>query len=181
MSKYAGIDPSLTGAAVVTYDTDTGEKSVVSFSSKPDKGTIKSRLERIDSLSDKIVEAVVKGTLPTAVGIEGPAYSSNTGKVWDRAGLWWSVIFKLDKYDLDVYEVPPTMRAKFASGKGNAGKDEVLLAAARTYPDFDFKTNDQADALVICALIARAHDEPFDGGLPKTNLDAIIKFKKDNK
>lgn len=181
MPKYAGIDPSLTGAAVVTFDTDTKDTHVASFSSSPDDGTVKSKFNRIDKLSDKIVAAVIKDSAPIAVGIEGPAYSSNTGKVWDRAGLWWLVVTKLHTLGVEIYEVTPTSRAKYATGKGTSGKDEVLLAAARRYPDIEFKTNDQADALIICAVVARLLDNPFDGELPKTHLDALTKLKKDMK
>ena len=179
MPKFAGIDPSLTGSAVVTYNTETKEQLVASFSSSPDKGTIQSKLARVQTLSDKIVGAVVQDGVPLAVGIEGPAYSSNTGKVWDRAGLWWLVVQKLEDLGITVIEIPPTSRAKYITGKGNAGKDTVLLEIARNYADFDVKTNDQADALGICAFIARLHDQAFDGDLPRTKTDAIAKLKKD--
>lgn len=180
MPKFAGIDPSLTRSGVVTYDTDTGEQYVGSFSSSPDKGSVDSKFRRVDQLSDSVVEAVVEGGVPLAVGIEGPAFSSNTGKVWDRAGLWWLVVQKLILLGIDVVEIPPTSRSKLATGNGRAGKDEVLLAVAKNYPDFDIKNNDQADAVVLCDMIARIRGFRLgEETLPKNRLDAVTKLKKD--
>lgn len=181
MPKYAGIDPSLTSTGVVTYDTETGDKYVASFSSSPDKGTVESKYERLSKLARKVADAVCEGHPPDYVAIEGPAYSSNMGKAWDRAGLWWMVVHTLLARGIPVVEIPPTSRAKLATGKGNAGKDEVLLAVSRTYMDFDIKNNDHADALVLCAFVARLCGDPFDGDLPKNKLDAIDKVKKDLK
>lgn len=181
MPKFVGVDPSLTSSGVVTYDTQSEERRVASFSSSPDKGTVESRYLRVNTLAAKISAFASEGGKPVLVGIEGPAYSSNTGKVWDRAGLWWAVVQEFLSMGIMVVEVPPTSRAKYSTGKGNAGKDEVLLAASRQYPDFDIKDNNQADALIICAAVARLHGHPFDGDLPKNKLEAIDKLKKDLK
>lgn len=181
MTKYVGIDPSLTSAAVVVYDSSTSTNRIASFSSKVDGGTIPSRFDRLESLALQIVSFAMEGSPPDLVGIEGPAFSSNTGKVWDRAGLWWYVVQALLNQDIRVVEIPPTSRAKYATGSGTAGKDAVLLEVARKYPDFNVRSNDEADALVICALSARLDGNPFDGDIPKNKLDAVTKLQKDNK
>lgn len=180
MPKYVGIDTSLTNTGVVTYDTGTKQKVVVSFSS-PNKGnSIAHKHERLITLAGKVFRVATDGGLPELVAIEGPAYSSSTGKVWDRAGLWWYVTRMFIEYGCPVIEVPPTVRSKYGAGNGRAGKDEVLLAASRTYPDFDIKNNDEADALLLCAFAARLSGNPFDGDLPKAKLEAITKFEKDS-
>lgn len=181
MPKFAGVDPSLTSSGMATFDTESGERSVASFSSSPDKGSIESKLARVEGLAAKIVDAVCLGEAPHAVAIEGPAFSSNTGKVWDRAGLWWLVVKGFSDRGVLVVEVPPTSRAKYATGNGRAGKDEVLLAVARNYSDFDIKNNDQADAVILCAMIARVHGVPFDGDVAKNRLEAVIKLQKELK
>lgn len=181
MAKYVGIDPSLTSAAVVVYDTETQEYSIASFSSKADEGTISSRFERLESLALNIVTFITQDeVIPTLVGIEGPAFSSNTGKAWDRAGLWWFIVQSLLNLGIPLAEIPPTTRAKYATGSGAAGKDTVLLEVARNY-DAEVRTNDEADALVICAFVARLDNNPFDGDLPKNKLESITKLKKDQK
>ena len=72
--------------------------------------------------------------------------------------------------------VPPSCRAKYATGKGNAGKDEVLLAASRRYPHAPIVGNDDADAVVLAAIGARLLGEPVEDSLPKTHLDALAKL-----
>lgn len=177
MPKYAGIDPSLTSSGVVTYDTETGARTVASFSSSPDKGTIASRLQRVQTLALKVVDAACAGGVPDRVAIEGPAFSSSMGKSWDRAALWWFVVQTAISRGCEVIEIPPPSLKRYGTGKGNAGKDEVLLAVSRTYPDFDIKNNDESDAVVLCALVARLSGNPFDGDLPKIKLDALTKLK----
>lgn len=179
MPKFAGIDPSLTGTGVVTFDTGTGIKKIASFSSSPSGDSVIGKHSRLTDMSNRIVGSVVEGGFPVLVAIEGPAFSSNTGKAWDRAGLWWYVVDRLIHHKIPVLEVPPTVRAKYGSGSGRAGKDEVLLATSRTYPDFDIKNNNDADALLLCAFAARLAGHPFDGSLPKLRLAALDKFEKD--
>lgn len=181
MPKFAGIDTSLTNTGVVTYDTETKKSVIASLSSPPSGDSIVDKHLRLKKLSSKVIDSVMQEGPPFAVAIEGPAFSSSTGKVWDRAGLWWYVVDSLVDQGIHVLEVPPTVRSKYGSGSGRAGKDEVLLATSRTYPDFDIKNNDQADALLLCAFIARLAGYPFDGELAKAKLAALDKFEKETK
>ena len=77
---------------------------------------------------------------------------------------------------VEVLPVPPAVRAKYATGKGNAGKDEVLLAASRRYPHAPIVGNDDADAVVLAAIGARMLGEPIEDSLPKTHLDALARL-----
>jgi len=52
-----------------------------------------------------------------------------------------------------ISRVSPSEIKKHAVGKGNAKKDELVVAAARKWPDQDIKTNDQADALWLLDLM----------------------------
>lgn len=179
MPKFAGIDSSLTSTGLVTYDTDTEVTVIASFSSSNTGTSIANKHERLFTLASKVFKAATEGGVPELVAIEGPAFSSSTGKVWDRAGLWWYIVRMFIDYGCRVIEVPPTTRSKYGSGSGRAGKDEVLLAVSRTYPTFDIKNNDEADALVLCAFAARLSGHPFDGDLSKLKLDSLTKFEKD--
>ena len=81
--------------------------------------------------------------------IEGPSFGSKGAGQHERAHLWWELAGLLDELCRDVIEVPPTNRAKYATGKGNAGKDEVLAAVVRRYPDVNVTNNNEADSLVL--------------------------------
>lgn len=181
MPKFAGIDSSLTNTGVVTYDTESGAKYVGSFSSSSKGNEVAHKHQRLEGLSKKVYLSVVENGIPLLVAIEGPAFSSNVGKAWDRAGLWWYIVRQFVVNGIPIIEIPPTSRSKYGTGSGRAGKDEVLLAVSRTYPDFDIKNNDESDALLLCAMAARLHGSAIEDSLPKNKLDAITKLQKDFK
>jgi crossover junction endodeoxyribonuclease RuvC len=86
------------------------------------------------------------------VVVEGPSYGSTGAGQHERAGLWWLVFDVLAEADLPVAVVPPACRCRYATGRGNASKDQVLAAVIRRYPDVDVDGNDQADAYVLAAM-----------------------------
>ncbi len=86
------------------------------------------------------------------VVMEGLALSSRTGQALTRAGLWCQIDDAIDHRGTPIAVVPPTVRAKYATGKGNAGKDAVLAAVIKRYPTIDVDGNDEADALALCAM-----------------------------
>lgn len=53
--------------------------------------------------------------------------------------------------------MPVQSTKKFATGKGNAGKDAMMKAAVATWPKFKPKTSDEADARWIAALAAKEY------------------------
>lgn len=104
--------------------------------------------------------------------IEAPAYSRGMGMAHERAGLWWRLYSMLHEQSIPVLVVLPNLRAKYATGKGNAGKDQVLLAASRRYPGVPMTNNNEADAVVLAAMGARWAGHPIDS-LPKAHVDAM--------
>lgn len=86
------------------------------------------------------------------VVVEGPAYG-NQGLQrghHERAGLWWMATHDLWARGIPVAVAPPATVKRYATGKGNADKDAVLLAAARRFPWFS-GDNNEADALWLAA------------------------------
>lgn len=176
-----GIDASLTSTGVAVTNTETRNTKTFTVKSSPaSPETMTSRVARMDFMADSVFDMVIQEFgVPDAVAIEGPAYAKNTGKVWDRAGLWWTYLRKAMIYpDVKLLEVTPTTRCKYATGKGNAGKDEVLLATSRTYPDVEFSNNDEADALIVMAIMSRLLGEPIEGTLPQNKLDSLKIYKE---
>jgi crossover junction endodeoxyribonuclease RuvC len=108
------------------------------------------------------------------VVVEGPSFASTGGQQHTRGGLWWSVVDALHWADLPILVVPPTVLKTYATGKGNAGKDEVLAAVVKRYPEWDVTGNDIADSVVLAAIGARLLGHPVDD-LPKTHLRALAK------
>lgn len=178
MTRIIGIDPSLTGTGLAFVDTD--DHLVIPVETLTSTGKITAstdeRLERILAIVETVIYKAVEHKSDLAV-IEAPAFSRNNAGTWDRAGLWWLLVSRLSEARIETVTVPPTTRAKYATGKGNDGKDAVLLAVARRYPHVDISTNDEADALVLAAIGAHLVGHPIDE-LPKTHLDALTKVAR---
>ena len=168
-----GLDPSLTGTGVAVIDTDDVLTitcdTIGSKGHRDDKWT--DRWGRITNLADTIAGAVPDGAV---VAVEAPSYGqARQGGVHDRAGLWWALYGRLTETGHDIHPVPPATRARYAAGKGNAGKDAVLAAAVRRYPQAPIVDNNQADAVVLAAYLARTLGNPVEDHMPVTHLAAL--------
>ena len=172
----AGIDPSLacTGIAVVRSPERVETATVTSRPPKPGTETIRTRFERMEQITTRILDAVDRADV---VGIESPAYGMrNAGKVHDRSGLWWWIVGQLEARGVPVVEVTPPSRMMYATGKGNAGKDLVLVTAAATYKQAEITGNDVADAVVIAAIVSRLVGQPIELREPaQAKLKALAK------
>lgn len=170
--KIVGLDLSLTSTGLAVVDPHHGH-AVDRIQTKPTDGTLAARTARLHLIVDSIHGWIAGGTADLVV-IEGPALATRSAHTHDRSGLWWLVVSRLLRNDYPVAIVPPSSRAKYATGKGNSPKDAVLAAVIRRYPDADITGNDEADALILAAMGARALGYPVDE-LPKTHLDAMAK------
>lgn len=174
-----GIDPSLTSTGIAVVDTD--DPLVIDVHRVQSKGTRADtwpqRLARIEDVTVRVARIVQVADRAHPVVIEAPSLASrNAGSAHDRSGLWWSMFARLAGMGCTVLPVPPSNRAKYATGRGNAPKDAVMLAAAKRYPQAPITGNDEADAVILAAIGARLAGHPIEDSLPKTHLDALTKL-----
>lgn len=174
------VDPSLsaTGVAVLSPGPQWNVHTIKSSSTSNPDAAVASlhRMEQIGMdlhtwISDMTTGGFGHGAIELCV-IEAPAYSRGMGQAHERAGLWWRLYSTLYYLGAPVLVVLPNLRAKYATGKGNAGKDQVLLAASRRYPGVPMTNNNEADAVVLAAMGARWAGHPIDS-LPKAHVDAM--------
>jgi len=92
---------------------------------------------------------------PEYVGMEALAYGARGEGAWVLPWIFGRVIELCEKYDVPLQVVATSARAKFATGKGNADKETVLLAMARTFPEAAVANNNEADALAVAATICQ--------------------------
>ncbi|PZR55260.1 hypothetical protein DNL40_02495 [Xylanimonas oleitrophica] len=173
--KVVGLDLSLTstGVAVVWAAPRAGHLAQVDrIRTSPAGDTYPARWSRLRDIVDEAMAWVSDDT--DLVVLEGLAYASKSPHATERAGLWWMLAHRLLVNDHRLAVVTPSARAKYATGSGAAGKDTVLAAVVRRYVDVDVTGNDEADALVLAAMGARALGRPIDE-LPKNHLDAMAK------
>lgn len=176
MTRVVGVDLSLTSTGLADADGCTDR-----MRTKPDKGAdaLLDNLNRIANITRAVMDFAAFGEdeqQAALVVVEGPAFSRGAmGGQHVRAGLWWTVAAGLTARTMRVLVVPPSTRAMYATGRGNAGKDEVLAAAIKRYPHHDITGNDVADAVILAAIGARLLGHPIEDSLPKANERAMAK------
>jgi Holliday junction resolvasome RuvABC endonuclease subunit len=178
--KVIGIDPSLTGMGWALIDTqDILAIECGTVSSKPTGPAIYARFIRARFMARFISELVFDNIPVDLAVIEAPAYASRTGHAHDRSGLWWQIVAEFHSKGVPLLEVPPTTRAKYGSGKGNASKDTVLASAIRGYPQAPISNNNEADAVILAAIGARMLGEPIEDHPTKVQISALDKLTLD--
>lgn len=105
------------------------------YSCEDDRGTITTKNKgpaRLHDISTLLAEKLVELDNP-AVMIEGYSFASRNSQAHAIGELGGVVRLVLWNLRIPYVEIPPTCRAKFATGKGNAAKGEVMSAiSART-------------------------------------------------
>lgn len=148
MTVVIGLDLSLTATGYARIDGPTA--TVGTIRSTGHKGdTLAQRVQRIRRLAADILAHIDD---PDLVVIEAPAFSSTTGSVWDRAGLWHQVVDHLDIHGHPYVEIAPTRVKKFATGKGNADKTAVAAGMTRMWPNVEPGNDNEFDALALASL-----------------------------
>ncbi len=88
--------------------------------------------------------------------LEGYSYNSANSHAHALGELGGVVRCLLYQKDIDQVEVPPACLKKYATGKGNAGKDQVLVAALKRL-GVEPADNNQADAAWLRAMAEDAY------------------------
>lgn len=143
----AAIDPSLTGTAAVFGREGFSERFEVT--SKPTGQRLVHRHRRYGAIMDRLWNAYVKWR-PTLALIEGYSMGSRGRGVTGMVELGWTIRDRLLP-GTPVVEVPPSTLKKFATGRGNAGKPEVVSALTKRY-GIEFRTDNEADAYALYRL-----------------------------
>jgi len=121
-------------------------------------GVIKPKVrgwERINQITSAILDLRQDADL---VVLEGYSYGSQGRAIVQIHGLGEIVRYKLWKAEVPYADVPPSTLKKFATGKGNAGKDEMISCAIRKF-GFEGCDNNEADAFMLWQM-AQQHYAP---------------------
>lgn len=119
----------------------------------------------VDSLGYPDVDLVV---------IEGFAYG-RPNKAHDIGGIGWIVRVVLHEAGIRYVDVPPAVLKRYATGRGNADKLSMLMAAIARLDYTDEKPDDNVvDALWLRALALDAYGHPVCK-VPQAQRDAAVK------
>lgn len=168
-----GIDLSLTATGVAAFG-DELPPFALTVKTSADDGTVFGFSRRCRKIASSIAEAV-EGECPDLVIIEGLSYHSKSSSIDKIHASWWIV---QDSLETDwawpaAHKVTPNQRAKYATGKGNASKDTVLIETVKRYPDLAIRNNNEADAVILAAMGMRALGTPVEASLPQAHLEAV--------
>lgn len=106
--------------------------------------------ERLSDVTKSVLHLCLEKQI-TCVLIEGYSFASRSGQAFSIGELGGCIRMALFENSIPVVEIPPTCRAKFATGRGNASKGEVISAiSAKTGIIFSGASgNDECDAWVL--------------------------------
>jgi Holliday junction resolvasome RuvABC endonuclease subunit len=153
-SVYVGIDQSLTGFAVTAYRPATGDFYSWVYTS-PEKGVTR-LLDLQHFMENQLIKLEVHGFRIVDVAMEAGVYQSvNAAPLGELAGavkLWLA-----RNRNTRPLKIPPTMVKKFATGKGNAKKNEVMLGVYKRWK-VEFADDNMADSYVLARICAAADD-----------------------
>lgn len=159
--NFMGLDLSLTS----TGYSINGKTGVISTKTKGP--------ERLTIVSNEIIDIAYKNPLDVVM-LEGYSFASRNSQAHSIGELGGAVRMRLWQSGIPYIEIPPTCRAKFATGKGNASKNEVISSiSARTGIVWSGSgADDMCDAWILEQMgIAYIGQSTYDW--PEGNLSAL--------
>lgn len=155
-----GLDLSLTATGIAIIGV--GRPKAIEYKPKT-RG-----YQRLADITETVLREV-KGC--DVIAVEGLAFGAKGSAVFQTGGLWYVVGLELWRAGLTVVTIPPANAKKYATGKGNSDKDQVLAAVIRRF-DTDLTGNNAADALVLAAMTADYYGHPV-AVMPQAQRDSL--------
>jgi crossover junction endodeoxyribonuclease RuvC len=142
--RIVGIDASLTGTGVAVLDGSLRTERIESKLTGP---------ARLFEIRNRVREIVASKTSPSGadlVVIEGYAFAKpmQAHQVGELGGVLRLMLFETG---IPWIEVAPSQVKKFATGRGNAKKEEMAVAIFKRFGR-EFRSNDEADAFVLAVI-----------------------------
>lgn len=171
--NIAAFDLSLTATGFATNYAVIPEKYTAPSSGVIEPAKLRGT-ERLRHIRDMVLD-IASGA--DVVALEGLAFGAKGSAILDLAGLAAVVRVALAEAEIAYVDVPPSCLKLFATGKGNAKKDEVLVAAVKKL-DYARSDHNEADALWLLEMAKRRYcDEQFDRDVVIHERRALEKIK----
>ena len=105
--------------------------------------------------------------------IEGYSYGSAQGahQIGELGGAVRLLLYRLG---VPVVEVPPATLKKFATGRGNADKTAMVVAARERFGLTGTTNDNECDAFLLWAMARHHYGDPV-ASVPKAQADALRK------
>lgn len=159
--NIVGVDLSLTSTGIADAD---GARLIK---------TRMSGMARIEYIREKVLDFQRAGEINIFV-IEGYSFGSHASHAHELGELGGVVRHCLFSLQLQYVDVPPSSLKRYATGKGNARKEDMLGAAIRRL-GYEGNSYDEADALWLRAIGLDYYSQPVVS-LPASHREALAKI-----
>ena len=166
--RFVGLDLS-TKTGLVILDESGNVLTETEITSK-----IKKDPQRMIDLTEQVLSHLEKDDV---IAIEGFSYGSRGKGIAFQFGYGYSVQIALYTNDFNYLIVTPSQVKKFATGKGNASKDNMILPIYKKW-GYEHESDNVRDAFVL-AQIARATKTSVE--LTKYQKEVINSLNKEEK
>jgi Holliday junction resolvasome RuvABC endonuclease subunit len=155
------LDPSLTSTGWARYAD--GETTLGTIAGE-DSG-----MARLEKIRRQVASLAGEAGL---VVIEGYSFASRGRAIVSLGELGGVLRHWLHTEGPPWAEIPPASRCKYATGKGNASKEAVLVAAVKRL-DYGGHSHDEADALWLLQMALTHYQIPGAAQVPKAHRVAL--------
>jgi crossover junction endodeoxyribonuclease RuvC len=162
LMRFVGIDPSTKTGLVILEDNKVHTAIEITSKEKRDP-------HRFMDIAQTVMKYVTEHDV---ICIEGFSYNSKGSAVSVQYGIGWLLRSELIRAGFNYYDVSPTVVKKFATGKGNTKKEEMVLPIYKRW-GFEHRSDNVRDAFVL-AQIARALNGQVE--LTKFQKEALNKI-----
>ncbi len=170
--RVLGLDPSLTsfGVSMLKVMDDPLAGLTGGWAAATETwGPRRRGAERLAWFYSKLEKTVLKFR-PNMIALEGYAYAK--GNQAHQIGELGGVLrFLLHRMGATPTIIAPAKLKKFVTGKGNSGKDIMMLEAYKRF-GIDTPTTDECDATCLALMVAVGR-YGLEVDLPKVNLTAL--------
>jgi len=166
--RFVGLDLS-TKTGLVILDESGNVLTEKEITSK-----VKQDPQRMIDLTEQVLSHLEKDDV---IAIEGFSYGSRGKGIAFQFGYGYSVQIALYTNDFNYLIVTPSQVKKFATGKGNASKDNMILPIYKKW-GYEHESDNVRDAFVL-AQIARATKTSVE--LTKYQKEVINSLNKEEK
>jgi crossover junction endodeoxyribonuclease RuvC len=146
--RYVGIDPSTKTGFVILNENG----SLFAYNEVKTKETCDP--QRFIDIANQIARCV---SFDDVICVEGFSYGSKGKGVSTQYGIGWLIRAELIKNGYTYIDVPPTSVKKFATGKGNAKKDAMVLPIFKKW-GFESTSDNVRDAYVLAMMAKGIYD-----------------------
>ena len=160
MTVSIGIDQSLTGFALTILDVDDPKNYITWVYKSPYRG-----VKRLVDISRWLVNKLelVEDRYVVDVAMEGSVLASHSALVLGELAAVVKIVFWSFFEDWDHQEhlrvplqIPPMTLKKYAAGKGNAKKQEMLMQIYKRY-GIEFNDDNAADSYGLARMAGKLH------------------------